>query len=325
MAPGRLAAMTHSRIGADAFDAFQDDLRDPPPVSLRGGNEIDSYGSPTPFDPELDAPTEAYLERHAFWALPHLDARSWRHYLPRLIDYALRHPDDSAMVTEGLVRSLRPPDRFPPRLGSLDGSQEAVVRAFLEVIALESNAGSVSEDAQQALEEWWWPGPRARPTAAELEARRSAAIRYRDHVGPGYRISIPEMLTSSGVHDIPSEWRRVQTWGGCFCDDVPAVVAVNVIARSAGSFEDTVARYATLFESASAPRNLVVSGARRAARLDGLTRLNSPADPHQMIAVIVESADVVTLTIRAGIRDDARIVMERVAESFSIEERSVST
>lgn len=33
------------------------------------------------------------------------------------------------MVTEALVRSLRPPDRYPPRLGALDAGQEGIVPA----------------------------------------------------------------------------------------------------------------------------------------------------------------------------------------------------
>jgi hypothetical protein len=220
--------MTHSTLAALAFEAFRDDLRGDPPTSLRGGNDIDSYNSPTPFDPTDDAPTDTYLERHAFWGLPHLDARSWRHYLPRLIDYALRHPDDPAMVTEALVSSLRPPDRFPPRLGSLNEMQEAAVRAFLEAVAIEPTGGTAHEEAQQALEEWWWPTPRARPTAAEMETLRSAPVSYRECVETAYQITVPDTLTASGVRDIPSEWRRVQIWGGYICWDVPAAVAVNV-------------------------------------------------------------------------------------------------
>jgi hypothetical protein len=310
--------MTDSPIVARAFDAFQDDLRDAPPTSLRGGNDIDSYDWPTPFDPALDAPTDAYFERHAFWALPHLDARSWRHYLPRLIDYALRRPDDPAMVIEGLVSSLRPPDRFPPRLGSLNEPQEAAVRAFLEAIALETAPGAAREEAQQALEEWWGPHPRARPTAAEVEALRSVPVSYRNHVESDYRITIPDTLPGSGVRDVPSEARRVQTWGGHICWDVPAAVAVNVVARSPGSFEDTVARCDAFITSAGQRRQVAVPGAGRALRLDGLTRLNTPAEPHQTIMVVAEGADIVTLTVRAGIRDDARAVMERIAASFEI-------
>jgi hypothetical protein len=311
--------MTHSPIVVRAFDAFRDELRDAPPTSLRGGNDIDSYDVPTPLDPAADAPTDTYLEQHAFWALPHLDSRSWRHYLPHLIDYALRHPDDPAMVTEGLVRSLRPPDRFPPRLASLNAQQEAAVRTFLETIARETMPGAAREEAQQALEEWWGPHPRARPTAAEIDALRSAPVAYRDYLGPDYRVSIPDTLPDSGVRDIPSERRRVRTWGGHICWDVPAAVAVNVIARAAGSFEDTIARYEAFLTPPHSRQHVTVPGARRALRLDGLTRLNTPAEPQPMIMVVAEGTDIVTLTIRAGIRDDARVVMERIAGAFEID------
>jgi hypothetical protein len=310
--------MTHSPIAVRAFDAFRDELRDVPPTSLRGGNDIDSYDVPTPFDPAADAPTDAYLEQHAFWALPHLDSRSWRHYLPHLIDYALRHPDDPAMVTEGLVSSLRPPDRFPPRLGSLDEPQEAAVRAFLETIALDTTPGVARQDAQQALEEWWGPHPRARPTAAEIDVLRSAPVSNRHYVESDYHITLPDTLPGSGVRDIPSEFRRVQTWGGYICWDVPATVAVNVIARSAGSLDDTSARYEAFLTPPRSRQHVTVPGARRAARLEGLTRLNTPSEPQQMIMIVAEGTDIVTLTIRAGIRDDARAVMERIAASFGI-------
>src|SRR6187402_3576016 len=162
--------MTPAELRARVFDVFREDLDTPPPTSLRGGNDIDSYDMPAPFDPELDAPTDAYLERHAFWGLPHLDAQSWRHYLPHLIGYALHHPDDPAMAIEGLVRSLRPPDRFPPRLGSLNATQEGVLRTFLEGIASEGKEDPARDDAQGALEEWWGPNPRARPTQADIDA-----------------------------------------------------------------------------------------------------------------------------------------------------------
>ena len=102
-----------------AFEVFQADTTAPPPLTLRGANAVDSYSQPMPFDPAEDDPSDAYLEGFAFWGVGYLDARSWRHYLPRLIDYAFRHPDDPAMVTEALVRSLRPPDRYPPRLATL--------------------------------------------------------------------------------------------------------------------------------------------------------------------------------------------------------------
>src|SRR6187402_1954127 len=155
-----------------AQEAFRDDAARTPPLTLRGGNALDGYASPTPFDSVADAPTDRYLEEHAFWGLAFLDAQSWRHYLPRLIEYAACHPDDPAMVTEALVRSLRPPDRYPPRLDSLTDAQEAVLRSFLEALGANGDATSVQSDARQALEEWWWPNPRCRPTQAELQALR---------------------------------------------------------------------------------------------------------------------------------------------------------
>lgn len=96
-----------------AFEVFRADVGSPPPLTLRGGNAVDSYSQPGPFDPVQDEPTDAYFEGFAFWGLGYLDARSWRHYLPRLIDYAFRRPNDPAMVSEALMRSLRPPDRYP--------------------------------------------------------------------------------------------------------------------------------------------------------------------------------------------------------------------
>jgi hypothetical protein len=140
-----------------ARSAFRDDLASPPPMSLRGGNDVDGYDYPSPFDAAADSPTTEYLETHAFWGLPHLDAVSWRHYLPHLIEYALAHPDDPRMVIEGLVASLRPPDREPPRLASLTGEQAAAVTAFLEHLAFGEPPEPHTGDAQRALDEWWWP------------------------------------------------------------------------------------------------------------------------------------------------------------------------
>jgi hypothetical protein len=137
--------------------AFGDDLASPPPMSLRGGNDVDSYNPPTPFDVVRDEPTAAYLEQHGFWGLAHLDPASWRHYLPRLVQYALEHPDDPRMVVEALVASLRPPDREPPRLASLTTAQSAAVTAFLEHLAFGEPPSPLAGDAQRALDEWWWP------------------------------------------------------------------------------------------------------------------------------------------------------------------------
>jgi hypothetical protein len=152
------------------------------------------------------------LEQYAFWGLGYLDAQSWRHYLPRLIAYALRHPDDPHMVVEALVSSLRAPDRYPPRLSTLTADQEAVIVAFLEHVALRPEWTDLQQDAQQALEEWWLPNPRSRPTSAEIAALRSAPISYRKAGGELYLIEIPTTLVGSGVRVIPEESRRVETW-----------------------------------------------------------------------------------------------------------------
>src|SRR5262245_7237638 len=188
--------MNTAQIVSRAVEVFRTDAAAPPPLTLRGGKAVDSYRQPSPFDPAQDEPTDTYLEGFAFWGLGYLDARSWRHYLPRLIDYAVRRPDDPAMVTEALVRSLRPPDRYPPRLATLTGEQEAVVRAFLEQAALGDALPHVQADAQQALEEWWLPNARSRPTAAEIAALRSVPLTYHPVGGGVYRLSVPDTFTT---------------------------------------------------------------------------------------------------------------------------------
>ena len=223
-----------------AFEAFSDDLAAPPPLTLRGGNAVDGYDRPEPFDAARDEPTDGYLEGFAFWGLAYLDAQSWRHYLPRLIDYALRRSDDPAMVAEATVRSLRPPDRYPPRLASLSPEQEAVVAAFLEHLALSDSHSWLRDDAQQALEEWWLPNPRSRPTPAQIQAARQARVTYRRHDGGLYRLEIPETLAGSGIRDIPSESRRVETWAGYLRGDAYTVVAVNVSPLAFRSLSDAI-------------------------------------------------------------------------------------
>jgi hypothetical protein len=144
-------------LAAAARSAFAADLAEPPPMSLRGGNDVDSYRHPTPYDPAADAPTTEYLEAFTFWGLAHVDPQSWRHYLPPLIAYAVDHPEDPRLVVEALVASLRPPDREPARLASLTPEQAAAVTAFLEHLAFSDPAAPSRDEAQQALDEWWWP------------------------------------------------------------------------------------------------------------------------------------------------------------------------
>lgn len=67
-----------------------------------------------------------------------------------------RHMDDPKMVVEGLLYSLRPPDREPPRLASLTAEQEAVIVGFLEQVAFSDDSAN-RDFAIQVLEEWWIP------------------------------------------------------------------------------------------------------------------------------------------------------------------------
>ena len=151
-------------LSARAFEVFAGELRAPPPVSLRGGNSLDEYEYPGPFDAEVDAVSDDYLERY-WWGIAHLDAQSWRYYLPHLLEYSLRHRREHTMVTEAFLSSLRPPDREPPRLSSLSRDQESVVSAFLDVMAFD-DASAHQELARTALEEWWAPGALYRPSDA---------------------------------------------------------------------------------------------------------------------------------------------------------------
>lgn len=156
----------HREIVERALAAFQTDAAAVPPMTLRGGAAVDGYDVPPGYDPDTDRPTDAYLETYAYWGLAHLDAASWRHYLPGLMDYALRHVGEpGSLVTEGVLLSLRPPDREPPRLASISPVQEAVVTAFLDALAFDE--GSAYGDlAMQVLEEYWAPNAlyRERPS-----------------------------------------------------------------------------------------------------------------------------------------------------------------
>ena len=148
-----------------AYDLFRADAEAPPPVTLRGGSALDSYDEPPPYDPAVDAPTDEYLETHAFHCLNFLDAQSWRHYLPRLIHYALRNIASNApgtMAIDALLWSLRPPDREPPRLASLSKEQEEVVVAALDQLAFADDS-LYQVEAMEVMEEWWVPNALYRP------------------------------------------------------------------------------------------------------------------------------------------------------------------
>ena len=303
-----------------AFEAFRADADTAPPLTLRGGNAVDSYDVAEPFDLTRDEPTDAYFEGFAFWGLGYLDAQSWRHYLPRLISYAFRRPDDPAMVVEALIRSLRPPDRYPPRLATLTAAQEAVVLAFLETLALGNGSAPMQEDAQQALEEWWLPGARYRPNPEELAALRSAPVTFQGVERARYRLMLPADFTSSGARHIPEESRTVEVWRGTLCGDLPTTVAVNLTPLAGRHLRHIMERAATGLRAASVEhRPLHVPGATRSERLDGLTRGDSPTEPERiMIAAALIGQEVVLLTLRTWPRDDVEAAMERIVAAFEI-------
>ena len=299
-----------------ARDAFRDDVAVAPALTLRGANAVDSYDHPEPFDASADEATDAYLEGYVFWAMPYLDARSWRHYLPRLIEYAVAHPDDPAMVVEAAVRSLRPPDRVPARLTTLTTVQTEVIVEFLERLALGDDERAASEDARAALDEWWRPGAYLRDVTTRSVTR--APTEYRE-VGRGpYRLSLPTTLEGGGVHLVASEHRSVEVWRGRVCGDALADVFVNVhplAHRTWDEVEASVARWLTPESRAW----IEVPGARRALRLDGTTYRYSPAEPERTTVVIALSrTDVVALTVRGTKRADVEAELDRVLRSFRL-------
>jgi len=148
--------MNPAVLVAMASAAFAKDAASSPRITLRGGEALDSYEDPPLFDPALDEVTDTHLERYS-GGLTFLDAASWRHYLPHLIGYAVRHLGQFTDVCDALLNSLRPPDREPPRLASLTLDQERAVTAFLELLAF-SESSAHQAFACQVLEEWWIPG-----------------------------------------------------------------------------------------------------------------------------------------------------------------------
>jgi len=148
---------------ADVFAAFAADGAAVPALTLRGGDALDADRPAPPFDVLVDTVSDAYLETHP-WGTGWLDAASWRHYLPYLLAYALRHLAQPNEVTDALLTSLRPPERTPPRLGTLDKRQESAVLRVLDVLAHAPGAAT-ADLAAQVLSEWWTPG--AIPRQAE--------------------------------------------------------------------------------------------------------------------------------------------------------------
>jgi hypothetical protein len=305
-------AAEHVRLARDVFRA---DVAQHPALTLRGANAVDGYDHPEPFDPALDEPTDEYLERFTFWAMPYLDARSWRHYLPRLIEYALAHPDDPAMVVEATVRSFRPPDRVPARLTTLSAAQEAVIVEFLEYVALSGDEGP-AEDARAALEEWWLPGASLRALAAAPAARRPAE--YRDVGGGAYRLALPTTMEGGGLHHVAEEHRALEVWRGFVCGDALADVFVSASPLAHRTWHDAEASVSRWL-SPDSRAAVDVPGAKKALRLDGTTFRYSPAEPDRTTIVIaLAEKEIVTLTVRATERADVQAEMDRVIRSFEL-------
>ena len=148
--------MPHTDLIADIFAAFSAEGTAFPAMTLRGGDALDLNQPAPPFDVLVDAISDEYLEAHP-WGTGYLDAASWRHYLPFMMEYALRHVTEASDVTDALLTSLRPPERTPPRLGSLTKAQETAVLRFLDVMAYSEDSASM-DLAAVVLSEWWTPG-----------------------------------------------------------------------------------------------------------------------------------------------------------------------
>ncbi len=123
-------------------------------MTLRAGNAIDSYATPPDYNDTADHITDDYLEAYS-WGIGYLDPESWRYYLPVLVDYAICHmTGEPRLVVDFLLSSLRPPDSEPPKLLSLNKTQEAAVIGFLELLAFHDQS-AFQDKAMTVLEEFW--------------------------------------------------------------------------------------------------------------------------------------------------------------------------
>ena len=125
-------------------------------MTLRQADEVDTFNSVStvtdirPTDWRTIEDTE--LE-NLHWGLSHLDAQSWRFYLPAFLTYSIRHASSAgSLVVSACVQSLRPPDRVPPRLKTLTPEQRKAVVATLEFLAFNPQS-AFQEVACQTLEE----------------------------------------------------------------------------------------------------------------------------------------------------------------------------
>jgi hypothetical protein len=220
------------------------------------------------------------------------------------------------MVTQALVQSLRPPDRVSPRLATLDSEQEAVIVELLKLIVVDERPHDARDDAMAALEEWWFPGARARAAATSLRPIEPTSYRA---VGEGvYRLSIPTTLGGGGMHRVPDEHRTIETWGGVLCADVYANVFVSMQPVTHRPWRVAVEQV----ERWLAPSTrtwMEVPGARKALRLEGATYRYSPAEPERTTVVLaLAHAEIVSLTVRAAERADVQAELDRVIRSFAL-------
>lgn len=126
----------------------------PPRLTLRAGNAIDDFAVVPPWDERIDHVGDEYLEQY-FWGCHYLDPDSWKHYLPSLMDYSVRHwADGSSMVVESLLSTLRPASPDDAKITSLTAPQEHIICRFLELLAFEDESAFQAE-AQQVLQEYW--------------------------------------------------------------------------------------------------------------------------------------------------------------------------
>ncbi len=163
-APTMTASKSFAVLTQQAAEAFAVEVAAQPPMSLRAANARDSYEAAPSFCAVRDRISDTYLEEH-YWGIPHLDPVSFRHYLPALLDFGLRHLAVQSIVVDTLLSSLRPPDREPPRLAALSADQEQVIVEMLDYLAFDEHS-VYQADGQLALEEWWGPAARYRTPQA---------------------------------------------------------------------------------------------------------------------------------------------------------------
>jgi hypothetical protein len=97
------------------------------------------------------------------------------------------------------------------------------------------------------------------------------------------------------------------------------VVAVNVTPLAARSLAESVRARTALFRETGPPRSIAVPGSPRAERLNGVSRIGSPAEPQTLAMVFAVAADeLVTLSIRSWPRDDVSREVERILGSLEI-------